>query len=286
MNDYMIRAIGAGGQVRAFAAYTRNTVETARAAHNSSPIVTAALGRLMTGALMMGSMMKGDKDVLTLRIDGDGPIKRLLVTADSKGNVKGYPGRSDVVLPANALGKLDIAGAIGKGFLTVTKDIGLKEPYNGTCELISGEIAEDLTYYFASSEQTPSGVGLGVLMTADNTVDVAGGFIVQIMPGATEETISAVETGFSQITSVTNLFKEGKTPEDIVRIALNGLDVEIFDIMPVQFKCDCSMEKVKRAISLISDDERQKLAQEGRPIEVKCEFCNRTYNIPPIDLIT
>lgn len=286
MTDYMVRATGAGGQVRAFAAYTRDVVETARQAHNTSPIVSAALGRLLTGAAMMGVMMKGDKDTLTLRIDGDGPVRRLLVTADSYGHVKGYPGVSDVVLPANAVGKLDVAGAIGNGFLTVTKDIGLKEPYSGTCELISGEIAEDLTYYFASSEQTPSGVGLGVLMTKDNTVDVAGGFIVQIMPDATEETISAVESGFSKITSVTNLLKEGKTPEDLIRIALEGLDVEILDTMPVEFKCDCSIEKVKRAISLIDLKERQAMAEEGKPIEVKCEFCNTTYNIPPLDLLT
>ena len=207
MEDYLVRAIAANGQVRAFAAYTKNTVETARQAHNTSPVVTAGLGRLLTAGAMMGSMMKGDRDVLTIKAEGSGPVGHYLVTADSKGNVKGYAANPNVILPANAAGKLDVGGSLGAGLLTVIKDLGLKEPYTGTCELVSGEIAEDLTYYFASSEQTPSSVGLGVLMTKDNTVNVAGGFIIQLMPDATEETISIVEEKISTIKSVTSMLE-------------------------------------------------------------------------------
>lgn len=281
MSDYMIRATAAAGQVRAFCAYTKDMVEAARQAHNTSPICTAALGRLLTASVMMGSMMKGEKDTITLRIDGDGPIKRILVTADSQGHAKGYVANTDIVLPANSRGKLDVAGGVGKGFLTVTKDIGLKDPYSGTCELVTSEIAEDITYYFASSEQTPSGVGLGVLMSKDNTVDTAGGFIVQIMPDATEETISKIEEQFAQITSVTSMLKEGYTPEQILETLLAGLEVEFLDRIDVSFRCDCSMDKVIRAISLIDPADKEELIKENKPIEVKCEFCNTKYTLEP-----
>lgn len=237
MEDYLVRAIAANGQVRAFAAYTKNTVEAARQAHNTSPVVTAGLGRLLTAGAMMGSMMKGDRDVLTIKAEGSGPVGHYLVTADSKGNVKGYAANPNVILPANAAGKLDVGGSLGVGLLTVIKDLGLKEPYTGTCELVSGEIAEDLTYYFASSEQTPSSVGLGVLMTKDNTVNVAGGFIIQLMPDATEETISIVEEKISTIKSVTSMLENGLDPEGIINLILGGLDPEILDKMPVRFYC-------------------------------------------------
>ena len=188
--DYIVRATAAGGQVRAFAATTRETVEYARKAHNTSPVATAALGRLLTGGLMMGVMMKGDNDILTLQIQGSGPINGITVTADSHGHVKGYVGNPEVLIHANDKGKLDVAGAIGPGFLNVIMDMGLKEPYNGQVMLQTSEIAEDLTYYFATSQQVPSAVGLGVLMEHDNTVKQAGGFIVQLMPFAEEKTIS------------------------------------------------------------------------------------------------
>ena len=277
MKDYMIRGIAAGGQVRVFGAYTADTVEKARKAHNTSPVMTAALGRLLTAAAMMGSMMKGEKDVITLRIEGSGPAKSLLVTADSKGNVKGYPGNPNVILPANKLGKLDVAGALGVGVLTVIKDIGLKEPYSGTCELVSGEIAEDITYYFASSEQTPSSVGLGVLMTKENTVDVAGGFIIQLMPDATEETIEEIEANISKISSVTTLLSQGRTPEDIINMILGNLELEILDKMPVGFNCNCSKERVTSALSLISRDELDSMIADNEPLRVQCHFCNTTY---------
>ena len=277
MKDYMIRAIAAGGQVRAFAADTRETVEYARAAHNTSPVVTAGLGRLLTAGIMMGSMMKGERDVLTLKAEGSGPVGHYLVTADSHGNVKGYAANPDVILPANAAGKLDVAGSLGVGLLTVIKDLGLKEPYTGTCELITGEIADDITYYFATSEQTPSSVGLGVLMTKENTVNVAGGFIIQIMPDATEETISAVEEKITSITSVTGMLEKGMTPEDILQYILGDLELEILDKTEVAFVCDCSKEKVSKALAAINKEDLQGIIDDGEDIEIKCHFCNKTY---------
>ena len=278
MEDYLVRAIAANGQVRAFAAYTKNTVETARQAHNTSPVVTAGLGRLLTAGAMMGSMMKGDRDVLTIKAEGSGPVGHYLVTADSKGNVKGYAANPNVILPANAAGKLDVGGSLGVGLLTVIKDLGLKEPYTGTCELVSGEIAEDLTYYFASSEQTPSSVGLGVLMTKDNTVNVAGGFIIQLMPDATEETISIVEEKISTIKSVTSMLENGLDPEGIINLILGGLDPEILDKMPVRFYCNCSKERVSKALIEKKRKELDNIIEENEPIEVKCHFCNKAYN--------
>lgn len=278
MEDYLVRAIAANGQVRAFAAYTKNTVETARQAHNTSPVVTAGLGRLLTAGAMMGSMMKGDRDVLTIKAEGSGPVGHYLVTADSKGNVKGYAANPNVILPANAAGKLDVGGSLGAGLLTVIKDLGLKEPYTGTCELVSGEIAEDLTYYFASSEQTPSSVGLGILMTKDNTVNVAGGFIIQLMPDATEETISIVEEKISTIKSVTSMLENGLDPEGIINLILGGLDPEILDKMPVRFYCNCSKERVSKALIAIGRKELDNIIEENEPIEVKCHFCNKAYN--------
>lgn len=278
MEDYLVRAIAANGQVRAFAAYTKNTVETARQAHNTSPVVTAGLGRLLTAGAMMGSMMKGDRDVLTIKAEGSGPVGHYLVTADSKGNVKGYAANPNVILPANATGKLDVGGSLGVGLLTVIKDLGLKEPYTGTCKLVSGEIAEDLTYYFASSEQTPSSVGLGVLMTKDNTVNVAGGFIIQLMPDATEETISIVEEKISTIKSVTSMLENGLDPEGIINLILGGLDPEILDKMPVRFYCNCSKERVSKALIAIGRKELDNIIEENEPIEVKCHFCNKAYN--------
>lgn len=278
MEDYLVRAIAANGQVRAFAAYTKNTVETARQAHNTSPVVTAGLGRLLTAGTMMGSMMKGDRDVLTIKAEGSGPVGHYLVTADSKGNVKGYAANPNVILPANAAGKLDVGGSLGVGLLTVIKDLGLKEPYTGTCELVSGEIAEDLTYYFASSEQTPSSVGLGVLMTKDNTVNVAGGFIIQLMPDATEETISIVEEKISTIKSVTSMLENGLDPEGIINLILGGLAPEILDKMPVRFYCNCSKERVSKALIAIGRKELDNIIEENEPIEVKCHFCNKAYN--------
>lgn len=275
--DYIIRATAAGGQIRAFAATTRDLVEEARRRHNTSPVATAALGRLLTAGVMMGSMMKNDTDVLTLQINGDGPLGGITVTADSQGNVKGYVQNPDVILPPKN-GKLDVGGAVGIGLLTVIKDMGLKEPYSGQTILVTSEIAEDLTYYFANSEQVPSSVGLGVLMEKDNTVKCAGGFIVQLMPFAEEKVISRLEENVGKITSVTKLLEEGYTPQQLLSDLTEGLDLEVTDTMPARFYCNCSKERVERAVASIGAKDIQEMIDEGKDIEVKCHFCNTAYN--------
>ena len=278
MNDYIIRATAANDQIRAFAAVTTEMVETAREHHNTSPVATAALGRLLTAGAMMGSMMKGEKDVLTLQIKAGGPLQGITVTADSQGNVKGYVGNPDVCIPANSKGKLDVAGAVGPGFLTVIKDMGLKEPYSGQVMLQTCEIAEDLTYYFATSEQVPSAVGLGVLMNKNNTVRQAGGFIVQLMPFAEEEVISRLEQNVQKINSVTNLLEEGHTPESLLEKVLEDFDVQINEKMDTRFRCNCSKERVAKALISIGRKELNEMIQEGKPIEMNCHFCNTNYN--------
>lgn len=278
MNDYIIRATAANDQIRAFAAVTTEMVETAREHHNTSPVATAALGRLLTAGAMMGSMMKGEKDVLTLQIKAGGPLQGITVTADSQGNVKGYVGNPDVCIPANSKGKLDVAGAVGPGFLTVIKDMVLKEPYSGQVMLQTCEIAEDLTYYFATSEQVPSAVGLGVLMNKNNTVRQAGGFIVQLMPFAEEEVISRLEQNVQKINSVTNLLEEGHTPESLLEKVLEGFDMQINEKMDTRFHCNCSKERVAKALISIGRKELNEMIQEGKPIEMNCHFCNTNYN--------
>ena len=278
MNDYIIRATAANDQIRAFAAVTTQMVENAREHHNTSPVATAALGRLLTAGAMMGSMMKGEKDVLTLQIKAGGPLQGITVTADSQGNVKGYVGNPDVCIPANSKGKLDVAGAVGPGFLNVIKDMGLKEPYSGQVMLQTCEIAEDLTYYFATSEQVPSAVGLGVLMNKNNTVRQAGGFIVQLMPFAEEEVISRLEQNVQKINSVTNLLEEGHTPESLLEKVLEGFDMQINEKMDTRFHCNCSKERVAKALISIGRKELNEMIQEGKPIEMNCHFCNTNYN--------
>ncbi len=277
--DYMIRATAAKGQIRAFAATTRETVEYARAAHNTSPVATAALGRLLTGSVMMGAMMKGEKDLLTIKVEGDGPMGGMTVMADSKGNVKGYAFHPEIMLPPNEKGKLDVGGALGIGVLTVIKDMGMKEPYVGQTILVTGEIAEDLTYYFATSEQTPSSVALGVLMNRENTVRQAGGFILQMMPGVSEEGVSGLEKRLSEIVSVTALLDEGRTPEEILKYVLGDLDLEILDRMPVRFFCNCCKERIEKALVSVGRQELQQMIDEGKTIEVNCHFCGRHYPV-------
>ena len=275
--DYIVRATAAGNQVRAFAATTDEVVEMARKAHNTSPVATAALGRLLTGGAMMGVMMKGDKDLLTLQIKAGGPLQGITVTADSHGNVKGYVGNPNVCIPANKKGKLDVASAVGVGFLNVIKDMGLKEPYIGQTTLQTSEIAEDLTYYFATSEQVPSAVGLGVLMNKNNTVAQAGGFIVQLMPFAEEKVIAKLEKNVAGITSVTALLEQGRTPESLLETVLEGLDVEINERIPTQFYCNCSKERVTRALISVGKKELQDMIKEGKEVEMNCHFCNTNY---------
>ena len=271
--DYIVRATAANAQIRAFAATTRELVEEARRVHNLSPVVSAALGRLLTAGAMMGSMLKGESDLLSLQIRGDGPVKGLTVTADALARVKGSAVEPQVMLPPNALGKLDVGGAVGKGILSVVKDMGLKEPYVGQTELQTGEIAEDLTYYFATSEQVPSAVGLGVLMEKDNTVKQAGGFIIQLMPFA-----------LKSMDSVTNILNAGNTPEQLLEILLGDLGLEITDTIPATYYCDCSRERVERAIISIGKKDIQEMIDDGKPVEVRCQFCNNKYEFETEDL--
>ena len=284
MNDYMIRATAAEGQIRAFAATTRDMVENAKNAHNTSPVATAALGRLMTAAAMMGADLKGEKDLLTLRIEGSGPLGGLLVTANGHGDVKGYAFNPDVMLPPNAQGKLDVGGSLDLGVLSVIKDIGLKEPYVGQTQLVTGEIAEDLTYYFATSEQVPSSVALGVLMNKDNTVRQAGGFIIQLMPFCDEKVIEKLEQRLAEVNSVTAFLDEGLTPEQILEKLLGDMDLVINDTVPTQFYCNCSRERVSKALIAVGRKELNEMIQEAKPVELKCHFCNSAYEFSTEDL--
>ncbi|MGN0165069.1 MAG: Hsp33 family molecular chaperone HslO [Lachnospiraceae bacterium] len=275
--DYLVRAMAANGQIRAFACTTKELTETARQLHNSSPIATAALGRLMSAGLMMGSMLKGDKDLITLRIEGAGPAKGALVTADSKGTVKGYVSVPEVMLPPRPDKKLDIGNAFGAGFLSVIKDMGLKEPYVGQTVLQTGEIAEDLTYYFATSEQVPSSVGLGVLMNKDNTVRQAGGFIIQLLPFAEDEVIDKLEVNISKVDSVTGMLDAGMTPEDMLETLLGNLDLQITDTMPCKYYCNCSKERFAHGLVSLGTKEIREMINENKPITANCHFCNSNY---------
>lgn len=277
MADYIVRATAAQGQIRAFAATSRDMVEEARKAHNLSPVAAAALGRLLTAGAMMGCDMKGEKDLLTLKVQGDGPIGGLLVTADSQGHVKGYAYNPQVMLEPNSQGKLDVGGALGVGVLSVIKDIGLKEPYVGQTILVTGEIAEDLTYYFATSEQIPSSVALGVLMNKDNTVRQAGGFIIQLMPGAPEEMIDKLEERLKEITSITTLLNVGNTPEMILEHVLGPFGLEINGRQPASFFCGCTKSRVEKALVSVGKKELRQMIDEGKTIEVNCHFCGKNY---------
>ena len=274
--DYIVRAMAAGGSIRAFCATTRELTEHARMCHNTSPVVTAALGRLLTAGAIMGSMQKGD-DILTLQLRGTGPMKGITVTADANANVKGYPLVADVCIPANSIGKLDVSGAIGAGMLQVIKDLGLKEPYVGQVELISGEIAEDLAYYFTTSEQVPSAVALGVLMDKNNTVKQAGGLIIQALPGATDEQIDALTERLSHMQSMTTLLDAGYKPDVILDYILGDMDLEILDVIPTQFECNCDKNRVEKVVISLGRKEIEDIIKEGQPIELKCHFCNEAY---------
>ncbi len=277
MKDYIVSATAAGAQIRAFACTTRDLVEECRSRHNSSPVITAALGRLLSAGAMMGSMMKGEDDKLTLKISGNGPAGSLIVTVDSLARVKGYAANPAVVIPAKPNGKLDVSGAVGNGNLTVIRDMGLKDPYVGTVDLQTGEIAEDLTYYYAVSEQVPSAVGLGVLMNKDNTVNCAGGFIVQLMPFASDEIIEKLEENLKGISSVTSMLSGGDTPEEMLGKVLAGMDIEFTGTMPTEYHCDCSRERLERVLISLGRSELQSMIDDGKEVEVGCQFCNTKY---------
>ncbi len=277
MSDYIVRATAADNSIRAFAISSKELVEKARQAHDTSPIMTAALGRLLSAGAMMGTMMKGEKDLLTLQIQCSGPAKGLIVTANASGQVKGYAMNPVVELPPNAQGKLNVGGALDLGVLSVIKDMGLKEPYVGQCQLQTGEIAEDLTYYFATSEQVPSAVGLGVLVDKDCSVMQAGGFIIQLMPFTSDEVIDQLEKRIAEIDSVTTMLERGLTPEGILEEILGEFGVEFNDKIPAEFHCDCSKERVARALSTISKKDLDDIINDGEEIEIKCQFCNSAY---------
>lgn len=278
MSDYLVRGIAANGTVRAFAVDTTATVAHAAERHETYPVVTAALGRTLSAGAMMGSMMKGEEDLITLTIKGDGSIGSITVTADSHGNVKGFAGNPAVDIPPKRPGKLDVGAAVGRGTLTVVMDLGLAEPYNGTVELQTGEIGDDFAYYFTVSEQTPSAVGLGVMVDTDWSVKHSGGFIIQMMPNVEEDTIVALESRLAEVASVTDMMEQGMTPEDMLESILGNLDFRITEKSPVQFKCNCSKDRVASALATIRSSDLQEMIDDGKNIEVKCFFCNSAYN--------
>lgn len=275
--DYIVRATAAGETVRAFAIRSTELTAEARELHHTFPVVTAALGRLLSAGAMMGSMMKGDNDKLTIQIKGDGPIGQMTVTVDSHGNVKGFPADPSVDIPRKRAGKLDVGGAVGRGTLTVSMDLGLREPYNGQVEIQTGEIGDDLAYYYTVSEQTPSAVGLGVMLNTDSSVRHAGGFIIQLMPDASEETIAAIESRVAEAEPVTTMMDEGMSPEDMLEWFLGGLDLRITEKLPVRYYCGCSKDKVAEALATISTSDLEEIINDGEEIEVKCYFCNSAY---------
>ncbi len=279
MSDYIIRGMAASNQIRFFACNSTDTIEKARIIHNTSPVVTNALGRLLTGGVLMGAMCKNDTDTLTIRLQCQGPIQGMLITADSKGNVKGYVSETDVMLPAK-----DVAKAIDLGVMSVIKDIGLKEPYVGQTHLVSSEIAEDLTYYFVTSEQIPSSVALGVFQNADATVSTAGGFIIQLMPFAEDALIDDLEKRLKDF-SFTKLLEKGLSVEEIINKLFEGYDTVITDTIPCAYCCDCSKERVEKAVISMGKKEIASMIEDNEPVEVVCDFCRTKYTFSPDELL-
>lgn len=275
MSDYTVRAISADGEVRGFAALTKELVQELQRRHQTLPVASAALGRTATMGAIMGCMLKGEKDQVTIRVEGDGPLGRIMVDANGKGEVRGYVDNPAVLLPLNSAGKLDVAAAVGKGSIYILKDLGLKEPYRGTSPIVSGELAEDFTYYFTASEQIPSSVGLGVLVNRDQIL-AAGGYLIQVMPGATEETISLLEKKISSLASITDFLRSGGTPEDLL-IHLMGEDTQILERQPVAFACKCSRERTEAMLKSLGSDELRSILEEQNQAEVICHFCNEKY---------
>ncbi|HHV96072.1 MAG TPA: Hsp33 family molecular chaperone HslO [Clostridiaceae bacterium] len=280
MKDYIARAVTVGGQVRAFAAKTTDTVAEAARIHNLSPIASAALGRTLTAAAIMSKMLKSEKDTLTIQIKGDGPLGGVVVVSDAHANVRGYVHNPDVYLPLSSDGKLNVSQAIGRGYLNVIKDLGLKEPYIGYVKLVSGEIGEDIAYYFASSEQIPSAVSLGTYISPEGKILSAGGFVIQLLPEADEKIISFLEKKLQEIPPVSNMLYEGKTPEDILKYIFEGmkdLELKITEKSPCKYKCNCSRERMERNIVALGVEEIQDMIEEQEGAEVHCHFCNTRY---------
>ncbi len=277
MGDYLVKALAYNGQIRAYAVRSTETVNEAQRRHYTWPTASAALGRAMSAAVMMGSMLKGEEK-LTVKIEGDGPLGVILVDTNAKGEVRGYVANPHVHVDLNKEGKLDVRKAVGtSGFLSVVKDMGRGDFFTGQVPLVSGELGEDFTYYFASSEQIPSSVGVGVLVNPDNTIRAAGGFIIQVMPGATDETITAIENRLKKLPPISQLIEQGMTPEELLYELLGKDNVKILDTLPVRFHCTCSKERFARAlVSLGADDLQDMIEKEGKA-ETQCHFCNEKY---------
>ena len=290
MEDYIISGMAAGNEIRYVAAYTKGTVETARATHDLSPVCTAALGRLLTAGAMMGAMCKNETDVLTLRIKGDGPIDSITVTANAQAEVKGLVRNNHVDIPPRADGHLDVGSAVGHGILTVIRDEGIGEPYVGQTNLVTGEIAEDITYYYAESEQIPTTVGLGVLTGREVPVLQAGGFIIQLLPFASEETISKLEKSLADFSSVTDVLNQGKTIEEMIDMLIGkpiyDTDITIEKKIPTAYKCNCSRERVSKALISIGAKELKSIIDDGKPINMHCDFCNSDYEFSIEDILS
>ena len=280
--DCLVRAISKDGFVNAVAVYTRGLTERARQIHHTSPVATAALGRALAGVSMMGNALKGSGESVTLQIKGDGPLGTILAVSDAEGNVRGYVQDASVELPLRADGKLDVGSAVGhSGTLTVIKDLGLKEPYVGTVDLLGGEIAEDLAAYFVESEQIPSACGLGVLVDRDRSVLAAGGYLIQLLPGAGEDVITKVEGGIYAAPSVTNLLKENSDPAVLLKTVLSDFDMEILSVDPIEYRCYCSRDRVTRTLISLGRKELQSIVDDGKDIHIDCQFCDRIYDYTP-----
>ena len=275
--DYMVRGTAADGMVRAFAVTARSTVQTARENHDTSPVVTAALGRLMMGALMTGMMFKEPDELVTFIVRGDGPIGSLTVTANCNGQVKGFPANSQVWIPLKSNGKLDVGGAVGAGTLSAVRDIPGEEPYSSLLELVSGEIGDDLTHYFMASDQIPTSVGVGVLVGRDTNVECAGGFIIQLMPGCTDEVAAHIEQTLAGVTSVTDLLSAGATPTNVLETVLDGLGYQELETHPVEFFCGCNEERAARTVLALGEDKLREIIATGEPAEVHCHFCGKRH---------
>ncbi len=284
-HDYMVRALGGDGGIRAFSVTSRNLVEEARRIHGTSNVVTAALGRTLSAALMMGDMLKEDGAFLTIRFDGDGPAGPLVVSADHEGNVRGMVQNPLVLLPLKPDGHLDVGAAVGHGTLTVIRDLDRENTYSGNISIYSGEIGEDLTHYFAESEQVPSSVGLGVLVSSkEHSVLAAGGFLIQLMPGASDEAVTRLEENIRSMPSVTELLSRGSSPEEMLEIAMRGLSPRILGTKPVRYHCECSHDRFSRALKLLGRKELDSMLREKRPQELVCRFCGRKYQFSIAEL--
>lgn len=285
MEDYLVKALCYEGSIRAYAICATNTISEAQQRHDTWSSSTAALGRTMVGALLLGATLKGD-DKLTVKVQGNGPAGSIIVDSDGSGNTKGYIKNPHVSLTLNESGKIDVRGAVGTdGVFTVIKDLGLKETFSGQTPIVSGEIGEDFTYFMAVSEQIPSAVGLSVLVDTDESVKAAGGFMIQVMPGADEKTIDFIEQRLQEVPMISRLIDEGESPEGILERLLGKDQIEILEKMPVQFKCDCSKEKFGTAIIAVGLDEINAMIEEDHGAEAVCQFCGNKYQYSEEDLI-